>query len=160
MKFSRVLLAAACAAALPVWAQTAPQPAPTDSAAASAQAAARPPIAPEKLQAMRQALLARIAVYDAVEQSYRAPTAGEQAALARQGGSSAAPRAVSLAGGGTAIKADPAEASFLVVDVLPDGKTSIRHAQSAKERATTAAGPTAAKPAVASRSQAGGQHVQ
>ena len=84
----------------------------------------------------------------------------EQAALARQGGSSAAPRAVSLAGGGTAIKADPAEASFLVVDVLPDGKTSIRHAQSAKERATTAAGPTAAKPAVASRSQAGGQHVQ
>jgi hypothetical protein len=127
----KVLIAAGavCAAACPAWSQ----PTATDSAVARSP---HPSLAAARIQALRQQLQAQVAVYDAAENAMRAPSAEEATALAGTAGD-ASGRFVALGGRGVAMRADPAQASFLVVETQPDGKTVMRH-QSAPSRAATA----------------------
>jgi hypothetical protein len=81
-------------------------------------------IAP-KLPEIRQRLAAQIAVRDAVE-GWRAPTAGELAALAPSVGDTSA-AVKSLPGGGQVLRTDASQLSALVATV-EDGVITVRHA--------------------------------
>jgi hypothetical protein len=150
------VLAMAVFASLPVGAQSPAAEAPSTTPAATSAAPAA--LTPERLQAIRQALLARIAVYDAAEQAMRRPTPAELAALNPQLPSRGASRVVTLRSGGLALRGDAAQASFLVVDLQPDGKAVIRHAESPKALATRI--PAANPSATASTATEGGRHAQ
>lgn len=125
--------------------------APTDAVAASAAAApATSPVAgvrkasPQvvaRMQAMRDAYNARVAVYDNVEQAFRAPTAEERVALAASAPAPATMEALSLSNGGSALRAAGGELSFLVVEVQSDGTLSMRHAAPATGSHTAVSAP-------------------
>lgn len=74
-----------------------------------------------------QVAAAQIAVRDDAEQAMRAPTAAEAAALGGPGGGGAEVIR-SIAGGGTALKADPSHSSFSMAVVNSDGSVSVSHA--------------------------------
>lgn len=106
-------------------------PSPTEPAAPAELAvnvdAPRPSMSTEELLAMRNTLAARVAVYDAVEQTWRAPTPSEQAELSEGLPAAGAPTVVSLANGGTALKGDAAALSFVTVELQPDGTFTMGH---------------------------------
>lgn len=129
MTFRPMILGIVAAMSAPAWAES---PAPAAPAAVQPAIQKAPPVSPEKLEAVRQAMRARIAAFDTTEQVYRIPTTDEQQALSRVPSSRTAPRVVALPNGGAAISGAAAEMSFLVVDVQADGTTSMRHAESLK----------------------------
>jgi hypothetical protein len=80
----------------------------------------------ERLEQIRNALSAQIAVRDKAEQAMRTPTAAEAAALANR--DSATNNVVPLASGGVALRMDPSQLTFLVVEKGEDGKLKLSHA--------------------------------
>ena len=134
MRIQSAICGMAALVTIPAWAQSAqPDPQPTSIVRAA-------PLPAERLHAMRQALMARIAAYDTAERSFRAPTAAEQSELSRTAPSTAAPRIVALRGGGVAVSGDVAELSLLVVDLQPDGKAILRHGHGPKQAAASEQG--------------------
>lgn len=148
------VLGAAMVAAPPVLAL---EGAPPASGPAVNVQAPRPAMSTEQLTAMRNALAARVAVYDAVEQTWRQPTPSEQEQLAQGLSASGAPRIVSLPNGATALKGDAAEVSFLTVDLQPDGTLKLSHAASAGAASVATAPTPRLKPAAPAK---GGSHVE
>jgi hypothetical protein len=140
-------------AALPAWAQDAMPEAPKATPPVGTEGATKAQISPERLQALRQSLLSRIAVWDAAENAMRLPTAAELATLNANVPAGGSQQIVNLRGGGLAARADVAEISLLVADVQPDGKTTVRHAATAKAAAEQAKGPS-------QTSKQGGVHGQ
>lgn len=135
----RALIASAAAlATLPAWAQGTAAEAPTAAPAAAApQAQAPAQYSPQRLAALRHELSSHIAVYDAAEQAMRRPTEAERAAL-RSKAVASPPRIVALPGGGMAARADVADASYLVVQIQPDGKAVVSHATAQRASAKQA----------------------
>lgn len=153
MTFRSLIVSAALTTALPVWAQTATPEAPKVAQPAAAHGATQVQISPERLQALRQSLLSRIAVWDAAENAMRLPTASELAVLNANVPAGGSQQIVTLRGGGLAARADVAEISLLVADVQPDGRTAVRHAATAKAAAEQAKGQS-------QTSKQGGVHGQ
>ena len=89
------------------------------------QARVAPTISQERLDQIRGALVAQIAVYDQAEAAPRAPTPEEAQALART--ASAASVAVALPGGGQALPFDGVQMSFAVATRGDDGAVRITH---------------------------------
>jgi hypothetical protein len=145
-----LIVGAAALAALPAWAQDATPKAATP---AGSQVATKAQISPERLQALRESLLSRIAVWDAAENAMRRPTAAELAVLTANVPAGGSQQIVTLRDGTVAARADVGEISLLVVDVQPDGKTIVRHAPAAKASAEQAKGQSQA-------SKQGGAHGQ
>jgi len=129
MNLKNLMVSMAALATLPAWAQTVIVEAPQ---AATTQGRATAQISPEKLQALRQSMLARIAVYDAAEKAMRRPTEAEQTALSAKAPAAGGQRFVALPGGGMAVRADMADVSFLVAEIQADGKAAVRHTDTAK----------------------------
>jgi hypothetical protein len=124
MSLNSLLIAAAAALACgPALAQHAAAE-PAQSATAAQNAAAR--FSPERLAAIRSALVSRVAVYDSAENAMRQPTAAEAAALAPKA-SNTAPRLVTLPSGGLALRQDASNIEYLIVDIGADGKKTMRH---------------------------------
>lgn len=126
----KVLIAAGalCSVAVPAGSQTSAEP---------PQARPTPPaISAARLQVLRQQLQTQVAVYEAAEKAMRSPTAEESKALAGNAGE-AAGRVVALPGGGVAMRGDPSQASFLVVETGTDGKVVIGHGSPASARVAT-----------------------
>jgi hypothetical protein len=145
-----LIVGAAALAALPAWAQEAtPKAAPP----AGSQGTATVQISPERLQALRHSLLSRIAVWDAAENAMRRPTAAELAALTANVPAGGSPQIVTMRGGGLAARAEVGEISLLVADIQHDGRTTVRHAATAKAAAEQAKGQS-------QTSKQGGVHVQ
>jgi hypothetical protein len=138
MTFRSLIAGAALIAALPVWAQTATPEASKLAPPARTENATQAQISPERLQALRQSLLPRIAVWDAAENAMRLPTAAELAALNANVPAGGSQQIVTLRGGGLAARADVAEISLLVADIQSDGRTAVRHAAPAKAAADPA----------------------
>ena len=151
---SRSLIVGAVAlAALPAWAQDAMPAAPKATPPVGMDGATKVQISPERLQALRHSLLSRIAVWDAAENAMRRPTADELAVLTANVPAGGSQQIVTLRDGTVAARADVGEISLLVVDVQPDGKTTVRHAPAAKAAAEQAKGQS-------QTSKQGGAHAQ
>jgi hypothetical protein len=138
-------------------AQVSAPPTPSKADPAVNVNAPRPALSSEKLLAMRNALAARIAVYDAVEQTWRPPTPSEQEQLSEGVSASGSPRVVTLANGATAMKGDGAELSFLTVELRPDGTLTTAHLTGA-EASSGAEVPTPRLKSAASRK--GGRNAE
>lgn len=130
MRMSAWVSIAASCVALPAMAENSASVAhkPTAAPAAVNVNAPRPALPPEKLLAMRNALMSRIAVYDAVDKSWRAPTASEQAELTQGSLPSGEPSVVTLSNGGVALQGDAVDVSFLTVERQQDGTLKMDHA--------------------------------
>ena len=151
------VLGAAMFAASPVMAlENAPPKTSAAEPAVNVQAP-RPALSPEKLLAMRNALMARVAVYDAVEQTWRQPTPSEQAVLSQGLSASGEPSVATLPNGTKVLKGDAVELSFLTVELQPDGTLKMGHAGGA-EAASVATAPTPKLKKAPSTK--GGQNVQ
>lgn len=94
-------------------------------------AAPAPRIAQDKLDRIRQSLVAQIAAWEPGEQAMRAPTAGEAAALASPAGEPVDVM-IPLARGGVALRPDIAHASLAVAVRGDDGKVTVAHETPAK----------------------------
>jgi len=141
MRVCAWVLGAALLAAPPVMALEGAQPASGPAEPAVNVQAPRPALSTEQLVAMRNALAARVAVYDAVEQTWRQPTPSEQEQLSQGLAASGAPRVVDLPNGAKALKGDAAEVSYLTIEIQPDGALKMGHAAGA-EVASIASAPT------------------
>jgi hypothetical protein len=80
----------------------------------------------EQLDRIRESLLSQIAVRDDAENTMRAPTPEEAAALAPSPQTTPS-TAISVKGGGRALKADPSQLSFAVAEVGDDGRLMVSH---------------------------------
>lgn len=93
----------------------------------------------EKLDRMRQALSAQIAVRDDAEGAMRAPTAEEAAAFALAPGG--ASETIALPTGGVALRSDGSQLSLAVARVSADGTVTVTHgAASAAPKASVTKG--------------------
>lgn len=137
---------AACALALPAWAQQPTADTATRPAAADTMPKASPQMV-ERMQALREAHLARTAVYDRTEQAFRAPTDQERAALSAGARAPTPTAAVTLPNGTVALRGVSGELSFLMAETRPDGSTAIRHADGTPERPAFARPPHLTAPA-------------
>ena len=93
--------------------------------AAAPKATAVPQFSQEQIDALRQTLLARIAVWDPAEKSMRSPTPGETAALARPK-PAITPTVVNLGNGGLAVHFGGGMSIAIAVRGR-DGKVRIGH---------------------------------
>jgi len=91
-------------------------------------------ISAERIEAIRQSLVAQIAVYDQAEGAVRAPS--EQEAAALSGPAAQANASMVLPGGGMALKTDAAQLSFAVATLGEDGSVRISHADGARPAQT------------------------
>ena len=117
----------AALAALPLAAAAAEPPAAAPSAAA---ASAAPSIPQAKIDRIRQALVAQIAVWEQSENAMREPTSAEAAALAGPPSESLG-TVVPLKRGGVALQPDISQASLAIATVGDDGKVKIGHDKAA-----------------------------
>ena len=127
MRVCTWVLAAAMLAAPPVMAEEGAKPASDAAKPAVNVNAPRPAMSTEKLVALRNALAAQVAVYDAVEQTWRKPTDSEQQQLSQNAPVSGDARVVTLSNGAVAIQGAAAEISFLTVEMQPDGEMTMGH---------------------------------
>lgn len=157
MRVCAWVLGAALLGVSPVMALEGVPPAASPAEPAVNVQAPRVEVLPERLIAMRNALAARVAVYDEVEQTWRQPTPSEQEQLSQGVPASGAPNVVTLPNGTKAVKGDAAELSFLTIEMQPDGTLKMGHATSA-EAASVATAPTPQlKPAAPKK---GGQNAK
>lgn len=123
----RLLIAAI--AAMPLLA-TAAEP-PASGTGEATRAATTPQISQDKLDRIRKALVAQIAVYDAAEGAMRTPTAEEMSVLALPS-ADGAQAVIALPGGGVALRADGSQASLVKAIRGEDGRITIGHEPRAK----------------------------
>lgn len=102
-------------------------PAPSRAASQAQELAAR--YSADELAALGRALAAQIAVRDAVEQSMRAPTPEEAAALANTATSPA--QVLNVPGGGTALRGDASMTSFSMARRDADGTIHVTRGRAA-----------------------------
>ena len=157
MRVCAWVLGAAMLAAPPVMALEGAPPAASSAEPAVNVQAPRPALSTEQLLAMRNALAARVAVYDVVEQTWRQPTPSEQEQLSQGFSASGEPSVVTLPNGTKVLKGDAVELSFLTVELQPDGTLKMGHAGGA-EAASVATAPTPTLKKAPSTK--GGQNVQ
>lgn len=112
-------------AAIPMFAAAA-EPPKADTKAPVAHATPVPHVSQERLDRIRQALVAQIAVFEQGEGAMRAPTAAEATALANPP-SGAAGQVVALPKGGVALRADLSDASLLRATRESNGKITMGH---------------------------------
>ena len=93
--------------------------------------APRPAMSTEELVALRNAMTAQLGVYDAVEQTWRAPTPAERAELAQGASEAAAPTVTTLPNGTVVYQPGANDLSFLTVAVQPDGTVTMGHVDDA-----------------------------
>ncbi len=91
--------------------------------------------------AMRDGLSAQVAVYDAVDQTWRAPTPSELAGLSQGAAASGALRTFTLPNGGVVAELGEDSMSYLTVELQPDGTMTMDHV-SAAEASSFAKSPT------------------
>jgi hypothetical protein len=112
-------------AAIPLVSAAADQRA-VDKAEASTRTAAAPRVSQDKLDRIRQSLVAQIAAWEQAEGAMRAPTSDEMAALAMLS-SEGRDAVVPVAGGGVALRPDISHASLAIAVRGEDGKVAIGH---------------------------------
>jgi hypothetical protein len=151
------ILGAAMLAAPPVMALEDAPSAPDETKQAVNVVAPRPAMSTEQLLAMRNSLTARVGAYDAVGQSWRAPTASEQEMLSQGLGAAGAATVVTLPNGAVALKGDPAEVSYLTVELQADGTLSMDHTDGAETSADAIAPTPSLKKAATAK---GGENAE
>lgn len=157
MRVCAWVLGAAMLAAPPALALEGAAPAASTAEPAVNVQAPRVEVLPERLIAMRNALSARVAVYDAVEQTWRQPTPSEQEQLAQGLPALGEPSVVTLPNGTKALKGDAAELSFLTIEMQPDGTLKMGHATSAEAVSAVKTPTPRLKPAAPAK---GGRNVE
>jgi hypothetical protein len=141
----------------PVMALESAPPAPGQAEPAVNVNAPRPALSTEQLLAMRNALATQVAVYDAVDQSWRKPTPSEQEQLSQGPSASGAPRVVTLPNGATAISGAAGELSFLTVELQRDGTLTTSHLSGAEVTSIARVPMPRLKPAAAKK---GGRNAE